>query len=184
MSKYHTNLNIPVVFNNFEPASEGFSEKSLPVDNISKEFRDWLRTMGIIVTRCIFFCSPPHRVYRPHTDGSFQKKEDWAKINIIFNSTDTTMTWYRAHEDSKEGYTQPNTEGKPVRYWDPAKCDILHHTAVNKNCLINGTVIHDLKNGPNNNNMRSCYSMWIADQETEKLLSWDEAYRRLSAYTE
>jgi hypothetical protein len=182
LTKYHANLNIPVEFEDFEPPSQLFLEKNLPIKNISNEFKDWLSSLGIILTRCVFFCSPPHRTYRPHTDGSFFDHEDWAKINIIFNSTDTTMSWYNAHEDSKEGYLETNTQGKIIRYWDPKHCDVLYQTPVNQNCLINGTVIHDLKNGPNNGNMRSCYSMWIADKETKQLLSWNDAATRLAPF--
>lgn len=183
LSKYHARLTIPVAFQNFEPASDHFLEKSLSLGKIPNEFRDWLRSLDIVIQRCIFFCSPPNRVYRPHVDGQFSAQEaNWAKINIIFNSSDTVMTWYRAKDGFQDGFVEKNTESKLVRYWNPAHCDVLHQTPVNESCLINGTVIHDLKNGPNNGMMRSCYSMWIKDYKTGRLLTWEAAVDRLANF--
>lgn len=188
LPKYHINLNIPVPFTEFEQQHSSFVEKQLSVTNINREFTDWLYGLDIIVYKCIFFSSTPFRKYRLHVDGFFKENqsdvsEKWScvKINMVFNSTDTKMNWYKSLPGHEGGFTEKNSQGMMVRYWDPKHCEVLHTADVNSHCLFNGAVIHDLVNGPNNGQNRNCYTLWLKDK-SHKNLPWSEAATRLQSY--
>ena len=183
---YHINLNIPVEFNQFETENTGFIEKHSDISKITQEFTDWLYTLDIILYRCIYFSSPPYRRYKLHVDGYFKELQGeiaWScvKINMIFNSTDTKMNWYKSLPGHEGGIVEKNTTGKEVRYWNQEQCEVLHTADVNQHCLFDGSKIHDLINGPNNGQNRSAYTLWLKDK-THKNLPWEEAAARLRPY--
>jgi hypothetical protein len=92
------------------------------------------------------------------------------------------MTWYRAKPGFEDGTTYLNTLGTPVRYWSKEKCEVLHRTPANSNCIINGGIIHDLENSQSNRGSRICYSLILQDLETKKWLSWGELVGRLKEF--
>jgi hypothetical protein len=181
---YHHNINIPVKFIEFEKPSDVFEERICNPDLVNDEFKDWLGTLGIEIARCIFFSSPPGKKYNLHVDGdkSQDGRYNCAKINIIFNSSNTYMNWYKAKPGFENGTTYLNTLGTPVRYWKKEDCEVLHRTEANRNCVINGSVIHDLENDKNNNGNRVCYSLILRDRTTKAWLRWDELLSILKDY--
>jgi len=188
-NKYHININLPVTFIPYKMEmpldGEGSPAPEIPVDKkllnlSSKEFINWLDSLDIIIGNGRIFTSPPHKQYKLHIDG-IDINEELTKLNFVFNSTDTIMTWYELLP-GKEGKTHKNTLGGDVMYYDPNECKILKRAPVNSNCLIAGNVIHDLTNGTNNGEYRKCYSITLVKKSTGKRLTWNEAVEIFEPY--
>jgi hypothetical protein len=181
---YHANIDVPVYFDDFEPLSDRFEERRSDLEKINKDFIEWLSTMNLSIARCMFFTSPPGKVYNIHLDGDPWENIDvaHAKINIIFNSLDSYMSWYRARPGFENGVTYNNTRGIPNRYWMKKDCEELYKVPVNSHCIINGGVMHDLTNSFHNQGNRRCYSLIIKDLKSNKWLKWNELVERISPY--
>jgi hypothetical protein len=184
LPQYHCNLNLPVDFIEFEKDSDIFEERICDPDKVNKEFKDWLTSLDIEIARCIFFCSPPGKKYSLHVDGNKSQDGTYncSKINIVFNSLNTYMTWYKAKPGFENGTTYLNTLGTPVRYWQKENCDVVHNTPTNTHCIIDGGVIHNLENSKDNDGSRRCYSLILRDCKTKEWLNWNELTTRLQEY--
>lgn len=189
----HININLPVPFIPYEiemplnekgnPAAEIIIDREL-MKLSSKDFINWLDSLGVVTDGGRIFNSHPHKQYKLHIDGkniNGDINKELTKLNFIFNSTDTFMTWYELLP-GKIGKWSKNTLGIPVMYYDPNDCKILKRAPVNSNCLIRGDVIHDLNNGSNNGQYRKCYSIILLKKSTGEKLPWNEAIEIFEPY--
>ena len=104
---------------------------------------------------------------------------DWkdgpvTKINIVFNSTDTVMNWYKLLP-GKSPIVYRNQLGQPVNGYNIDDCQKVYTVQTNTHCLINGNEIHDLINGSNNGKNRHCYSMVLGYKKTNERLPWNQS---------
>jgi hypothetical protein len=186
----HINVNLPVPFIPYEMEmpldAQGNPAPEVPIDKellklSSRDFINWLNSLDIIIGDSgRIFNSPPHKQYKLHIDG-LNLIGELTKLNFVFNSTDTIMKWYELLP-GKTGKPFKNTLGIPVMYYDPNDCKILKSAPVNSNCLISGSIIHDLTNGSNNGQYRTCYSIALIKKSTGKRLTWNEAVEIFKPY--
>ena len=181
---YHKAVKVPVEFKEFEEPAGIFEERRCDISKVNKEFTEWLASLNAEIAVCLFFCSPPNKKYSLHVDGNYKQGEKYncAKINIVFDSSDTVMHWYQALPGFEDGETFNNTIGRPVKYWNKKNCKVLHTTSANQSCLIDGSVIHDLENGPNNGRFRKCYSLILKDKTSGEWLSWNDVVQRFKPF--
>lgn len=182
---YYCNLKVPVDFIEFEePEKDKWVERICDQDKINIEFREWLQSMKLAVVKCAFFSSPPGKKYRLHTDNNYVLDgiSNVPKINLIFNSQDTYMEWYKAKLGFEQGDVDFNTLGRPVRYWKKEQCDLLLRTRCDTHCLVDGGSIHTAEVSPNNNGIRRCYSIILKDSSTGVWLDWADLVNRFDQY--
>ena len=179
MNNYHFNLNLPVPFIPYEVAPSPFKEVPMDINLVNKEFVEWLESIGLTFYMGRFFKSPPFVNYALHIDGKAAK--DCVKINLVFDSSDTIMNWYEPLP-GYNGTIKPNPLGESVVYYEKERCKILHSAQVNSHCVINGNVVHDLKNGLNHGQTRKCYSIFLIDAKTSDRLKWDNAMKIFKPY--
>lgn len=182
--QYHCNIKLPVEFRRFEETSTTFVERLCDSSKISKEFLVWLKTMNIGIEYCRYFSSMPHQHYALHVDGDKAHNSGYkcAKINIVFNSTDTTMTWYTPLPGFEAGNSSDNTVNTKIRKWKAEECTVAKVSNVNTHCIIDGSRVHDLLNGANNGAIRECYTMVTKDLSSDRRLTWEDLCIRLSPY--
>lgn len=176
------NINVPAIFTPFETInSDEFVEKLCDLAQVNTEFLKWLGNFGIGITKCIFFNTPSKYETKIHIDGLLDNNKPFncAKINMIYNSTDSTMRWYQALPGHEAGTIQKNSLQKSVQYWSKDQCQVTESHTANSHCIINGAKIHDLVNGDNNLSSRQCYSLILKDKVTGMNLTWIETYTRL-----
>lgn len=181
MNQFHYNLSIPQVFVPHAFLDQNrFQEIILTHDLINPEFHEWLESFNLKVipqgTR--FFSSPPYEKYKLHVD---YKDEPVTKINMIFNSTDTVMNWYRLLP-GKSPIPYRNQLNQIVNGYNHEDCQKVYTTQVNNHCLLNGQELHDLVNGSNNGRNRHCYSMVLGYKNVSKRLPWDQAVEIFQDY--
>jgi hypothetical protein len=190
--RYHYNINIPIKFNPFlvtDKNNRANFEKPISLlfllkDN--KELLTWLSKLNLYVQHARFFQSTPHDVYNKHIDahrpldGTYINQADIVKLNFIYNSTGTTMRWYKL-SDGQRGEFYTNTNNDTVMGFSADKVVEVYSAAVDTNCILDGGTIHDLTNGENNNLNRMCYSLTIQSYDQKKL-TWDSAVKILESY--
>jgi hypothetical protein len=179
MKKYHANIKLPVPYVPYEENySNKFVEKETYQEFLNKEFLDWIRSLGLVIHHGRFFNSPPFKRYPIHIDGGKIAKNS-TKINLIFNSYDSIMNWYKPLD---EGYIVTNSLGKSIVNYKIDKCNLLHSVPVNSHCIIDGSIPHDLVNGSNNGQSRKCYTLYLFDPKENTLLSWERAVELFDPY--
>ena len=158
-------------------------------------FCRWLLGLGLHVYEIRMFRSWPYAEYKLHVDvapnfplekTSFKLVDSvkhvydgLVKLNFIYNSHGSTMTWY----DLKDGSTARqflNNNGYASFSFEKQDCDVVYHTDCDTHCLVNGGRIHTLTNGQNNASARLCYSMMI--QNKDQTLTWDRAVEMLTPW--
>jgi hypothetical protein len=174
MNSFHYNLNIPEIFLPYKFVDNNqFQEIILNREFINPEFHNWLETFDLKIlpwgTR--FFSSPPNMKYNLHVD---YKDGPVTKINIIFNSTDTVMNWYKLLP-GKSSTVYRNQLNQPINGYNIDDCQKVYTAQINNHCLINGNEIHDLINGPNNGKNRHCYSIVLGYKKTNERLPWNRS---------
>ena len=174
MNNYYAAINIPVPFIPPINIHRGFHEVELDRNTINKEFMDWLADVNLTFFHGRYFSSPPNKLYRLHSDiNKADTETECVKLNIIFDSFDTSMSWY-ALQPNKSEIISKNTLGEEIFYYDKNDCNVLHTISVNTNCLLNGSVIHDLTNGNNNGVNRHCFSMILCKLDSKERLKWSD----------
>ena len=179
MRNCHLNVKLPIPF---IPYSKGFDEfKELPLKKnlVNKEFIHWLASIGLTFNQGRLFNSLPNMIYDLHVDGN--RENDCIKLNLVFDSTDTVMNWYEPFP-GYSGTQYNNTVGEPILYFDKNKCNVLHTAPTNTHCILDGNIVHDLANGPNNGQSRKCYSLILINCKTNKRLTWEEAVEIFGPY--
>jgi len=175
---YHLNINLPFAFHPHHFSDvKGFCELPHPVDETNKEMLIWLRERQLTTRVIRYFQSVPFQSYPLHWDG-FGAMKDIPKINIVRESNDCVMSWYKIKE-GKKARRVINLVNETIDNIDKEDCDLLYSTDCNTDCLINGGIIHDLRNGSNNNKIRKCYSIFLTDINTGKQATWNHALRML-----
>ena len=118
MNNYHTAINIPVPFIPPNNIREGFHEVKLDRDTVNKEFMDWLASMNLTFFNGRYFSSPPNKSYKLHSDiNKSETATECVKLNVIFDSFDTSMSWYALLPDKTEIISK-NTVGEEIFYYD------------------------------------------------------------------
>ena len=179
MNTCHFNIKLPIPFIPYSKVFDTFKEIPLKKILVNREFIHWLALAGLTFNQGRFFNSPPNIIYDLHVDG--KQETDCVKLNLVFDSTDTKMNWYEPFL-GYAGTLQNNTVGEPILYFDKNKCNVLHTAPVNTHCIINGNIVHDLVNGPNNGQSRKCYSLILINFKTHRRLKWEEAVEILNPY--
>ena len=175
---YHLNIHLPFTFHPHHFSDvKGFCELPHPVDETNKEMLSWLKERQLTTRAIRYFQSVPLQSYSPHWDG-FGAMKDIPKINIVQESNDCVMSWYKIKE-GKQARRVTNHVDETIDIINKEDCDILYSTDCNVDCLINGGIIHDLQNGPNNNKIRKCYSIFLTDINTGKHATWEYTLRML-----
>lgn len=161
----------------FQKISARIDEKPFSSHVLDKEFLDWLTYLGVFVQDCRVFNAAPLVRYRPHKDISYiseiQKKHtDCVKINIIFNSVNSKMIWYRLKENESPLISK-NTVGEKLYVYPDNIIDQIYEAETDGPAiLINGMEIHTLHNG---NSHRLCLSMPLFNVNSGKRITWNEA---------
>ena len=181
MNKYHANINIPVPFIPYEAVYDKPLQLTVNVKLLNKEFTDWLLSLGLTTRMGRFFHSGPFNTYPPHLDYH-NTNVSCTKINLIFDSSDSIMNWYEPIPGYNGDFHRNIINDEPILYHNKDKCRVIYSTPVNANCLVNGSIIHDLQNGPNNGQFRKCYSLFLIDAITSKRITWDEALTIFKPY--
>lgn len=172
MVRYHCNINIPVPFIDYEHDYDKFQEIVVDRTRINSEFIDWLSGLGLSFFKARFFNSLPHQNYLLHIDG--KADVECTKLNIVFNSHESVMNWYRPL-DGYSGKYDKNTVGEYIPFFEKNKCRVVHSARVDTNCIVQGNRIHDLQNQFNNGKCRKCYSFFLLDSKTQRRLTWTGA---------
>ncbi len=172
MQLYHVNLAMDCVFDNILTNTSGFQELDYNRNNCSREFMQWVIKHNVTWDRAKMFNSPPNYRYKLHIDGNTHM--NCVKLNIVFNSYNTVMNWYKP-KNGYQGYMGTNNLNRPVLYWDREHCDLVHTATVDTVCLINGGEIHDLVNTDNQGQNRHCYSFSLTHPGTRTRVTWAEA---------
>jgi hypothetical protein len=135
-------------------------------------------------TRC--FRSEPFQRYNKHVDTNPNEyhalgdKANKVKLNFVYNSTGTTMKWYKL-KDGKTGISYENQVGEPVIGFPDDTVIEIYRAQVDQNCILDGGTIHDLQNGRNNKNYRLCYSLTLQSWSPEPF-TWDSAIKVFAPY--
>jgi len=145
----------------------------------------WLAQLGIPVYSIRMFRSRPNRSYQLHIDvdptdsawvtpldADLHVYDQIIKLNFIYHSHSSTMTWYTLKEGCT-AHTHVNHSGYTSLSFDQEDCDQIHHTSCDTDCLINGGRIHTLTNSDNNGSFRLCYSLFL--QNNSFTITWDQA---------
>jgi hypothetical protein len=87
----------------FQKISARINEKPFYSRILDKDFINWLTDLDLFVYDCRVFNAAPLVRYSPHKDITYKseiekKHTDCVKINIIFNSVNSKMIWYRLKE--------------------------------------------------------------------------------------
>jgi hypothetical protein len=149
-------------------------------------FCRWLGQLGLEVYGVRLFRSVPNVEYRLHIDidpeqvpqhHQADSNEPYlynslVKLNFVYSSWGSTMSWYRLRQASKAIY-DCNYDGHRSLGFMKEDCEQLYHTACDTACLIHGGRIHTLTNSDNRGQPRLCYSIMI--QNTDWTLSWEKA---------
>lgn len=172
------------------------AEIAVPISELWRHnnvFCRWLRQQDLVVYTMRMFRSVPNIEYQLHVDvdptaeQQIHHAQDAAKyvyasivkINFIYHSWGSTMTWYTLKNGSRAeldlGYS-----GYTVYKFNKEDCDQIYHTDCNTACLINGGRIHTLTNGGNQDSPRLCYSLML--QNRWGTLTWDQAVKDLSSW--
>lgn len=179
--KLHQNLKLPVEVKPCRETYKELRELEFSASELPVEFNEWLLTMNLYVYEARFFNSPPGTKLRLHLDGQRQNAPYGGKINLIFDSYDSTMNWFEL-KPGKEGYIQKNKLGSDVMYFREEECNVLHSAPTNSHCMFHGMTIHDMRMGDNNGKIRQCYSLIIGDNLTGHRVTYTELYKRLTPY--
>lgn len=185
---YHHKLNIPVLFVNVMEG-EQFSttrqtELKLQNNLVNTEFLDWLATLGLTIRDSRFFNAPPFIKYEPHKDISLMSElrkryTSCIKLNIIFNSVDSTMSWYTLKKFAIP-IVSMNPVGEKLHKYPLTILDKTFEADVNGPAsLINGLEIHTLHNGPTT---RQCFSMPLHHKTTGIRITWSESIEIFKNY--
>jgi hypothetical protein len=157
-------------------------------------FCRWLEHLDLHVYSARVFRSLPNLEYKLHIDVDPSVTDSYAakpvdpktyvydgviKLNFVYSSRGTTMTWYRLNE-GKQARVTVNASGYTSYNFDKEDCEILYHTACDSHCLVNGGIIHTLTNAENDDNPRMCYSLSI--QNSNRDLTWDSAVAALTPW--
>ena len=198
MARYHYPMTLPLEFNpwigvdndRFGSYDEKITRESSA--NISEfvgtnqRLYSWLRQKDIMVYSIRVFRSVPKEHYHLHRDlmpdSKAQANQRYInqqgnydydrviKLNFIYNSWGSTMTWYSSDQTPT---TWINPSGVASEHYQIEDCREEYTTACDQHCLVNGGQIHTLKNTDNKGKPRICYSLMI--QNSTDTLTWDQA---------
>jgi hypothetical protein len=191
-TRYHYNINLPFTFNPTKldgSIDQRFFEKKINSARVMEEnpeLTEWLQQKNLYVetTRC--FRSEPFQRYNKHVDTNPNEyhalgdKANKVKLNFVYNSTGTTMKWYKL-KDGKTGISYENQVGEPVIGFPDDTVIEIYRAQVDQNCILDGGTIHDLQNGRNNKNYRLCYSLTLQSWSPEPF-TWDSAIKVFAPY--
>lgn len=171
---YHKNIHLPINF--IEPerlkhlTSSSVTSNKIIRSDINEEFHDWIESFGVRIksSESRFFISNPHQKYSIHAD-SISPTKHRTKLNIMFNSFGTEMIWFKARNES----LYKNQVG--IRIYNQHNCIEVFRTLVDTPCLIDGAQIHTLINSDNKGLQRRCYSLCLANLNTNELVTFEEA---------
>jgi hypothetical protein len=181
---YHRCITVPVdfkstlIFNQSNYQEIPFDKKS-----INSEFNDWLESLGLeIGNDSRFFNSLPSQIYKMHIDKKLSSSHrDCVKLNMIFDSYQTVMNWYQLFP-GKSGHEELNKIGHPLIRYRSDDVSLIYSAEVNRPCIINAMIIHDLINGDNLGMTRKSYSMPLIDIKSGTRITWKEAENRFEGY--
>ena len=176
--RQHFNLkNLPFEFKSFQVRQPGeelhpvlkFFEKPISLEDVrlhNPDLLSWIENNNLSLVDQRYFESAPNAEYHLHRDSIQRENHEdrnIVKINFIFDSYSTEMTWYKEREPNP-GQIHPNRVGStyyPLKIFKKEECFAVYKTQTNRHCILNGGVVHDLVNSDNNGINRKCYSFMI-----------------------
>ena len=192
---YHRSIKLPVEFVDVDyPITEevlGFKNNLIPRDMINPEFHKWIESLGLYVDPKWgrYFHSHPHQVYSIHADSKESIKPR-VKLNLIFDSYDTEMIWYKIKEEDNIKdkrilntiYTMRAKTITTIRNYNENNCVEIYRTKVNDHCILDSAKIHSLINGENQGKNRRCFSLTLARLSDKELITFEETLDKMKDY--
>ena len=190
----HYNITLPFEFTPVQVNGPLQDHFEIPIDvrhlvQKNHELRLWLQQLGLRIDGARYFQSCPYLVYKKHIDaerppsGELLNRADVVKLNFVYNSTGSTMRWYKLL-DGQTGEYYLNTYNEYTMGFPEDRVVEIYQANTDTHCLLDGGTIHDLANGENNNVNRICYSLILQfskNTRSEKL-TWDTAVKIFEPY--
>jgi hypothetical protein len=157
---------------------EKWNHYYLPPEHLTKEFKDWVDSLGLIIRYSEIFYTKARGSLFIHSDHL--DPIDSCKINWVYDQGPTAMRWFRVKE-GKELKLQENTIGGFYYACDNDDDYILDEEhRVGKGTLLNVGTPHDVIN--NTDYPRWCVSIVLQKKESEKRLGYLELKEILKDY--
>lgn len=175
---YHHYLKIPV---GFIPVFPDGSQVISSYDKklITKEFRDWIESLGLAIGSSEVFHIRPndagHLDHIPiHNDAT--EFNNHVKINFVYSDTASTMNWYTYKDtDLLETLTTPIGTGYITTPRD--NCKLVYSAEVGRPSLVNTGMLHDVSPVTST---RYCFSFPLL-QNGQRLI-WENAVNIFQEY--
>lgn len=182
MTRYHYPIQLPVKFNNwltedhFQDWDPTLTRELIihpsEIVRTNWAFVRWLNSLGLTVETVRVFRSTPSEHYHLHKDLAPSEVKAKIKLNMIYDSYGSTMSWYHQRSGTAPRLWT-NYSGVQSQYYRPEDCEEVYTTDCDTDCLINGHEIHTLKNTDNHGQHRLCYSLVVQNKDLD--LTWTSA---------
>jgi hypothetical protein len=141
----HININ-PCVKDIFDLSTYNIDPKVLchrmiPLEDITQEYKDFLRAHGLELHLVELFYNPPRKVTDIHTDVV---SGDISKINFVYCDAKSLMCWYQPKEGVALPETEVNVINKRVLNYTREQVSIAHKECLHSPSIVQVGVPHNI----------------------------------------
>jgi hypothetical protein len=140
---------------------------TIPLEDISQEYKDFLASYGLELLLAEMFYLPPRTVTNVHTDVA---GGDYSKINFIFGGSKSVMCWYQP-KDGVNKSVETNVINKKVVNYHKSEVSLVHKEHVHSPSIVQVGIPHNIVV---NAERRWCISTVYVRADTKKRLTMDE----------
>lgn len=188
MSPFYLDLkNVPIIKCNltqlkseFDVKTDQYFHRVFDKHNhiwLSRDFEDWLETLGLFVRRIEIFHTEPNRITGWHTDMS--PPVDWVKINWVYEEGISYMEWAELPQEMPSEIRK-TMAGTPFLRFEPETVDVACQHQLKGPTLVNVGRPHRISNQKNTVRWALSTIIWYIDKQ--KRVTWDEAVEIFKEY--
>jgi hypothetical protein len=174
---YRLNFNFDLSLDNLTAVQQSYKNLdqvmifNFPLKTVDVNLLKFLEPLGLIVSHCEAFYTPPNDNLLLHVDRD-QPNND-CKLNWVYGATGSVMEWWIPKDPDQPLNVKTNPTGYHYIEYSKKDCSKVWSAEIGKPSMINSGVPHSVSN--TTSEQRWCYSHVIFDKKSNNILQWKDA---------